>query len=81
MTVEILKFSMNSCVPCKQLSAIMQNVKTDISIKEVDVDEQQELAAQYGIRGVPTLIMLEEGKEVKRHVGMMTTRKFEEFIA
>lgn len=77
---ELIKFSAAWCGPCKMLSKVMEGADLGISVKEVDIDEQFEVAATYQIRGVPTLVLLEDGKEVKRKTGMMQLKELKEFI-
>lgn len=78
---QLLKFSATWCGPCKSLSSNMKNVDLkDVELKEIDVDENIEESKRYGIRGVPTLILLNDGVEVSRKSGVMTAEKIEEFI-
>ena len=78
---ELIKFSASWCQPCKQLAGSMKYVDfKDVEVKEVDIDENMELAAQYGIRSVPTMVLLEDGKEVKRHTGVLMADGIENFI-
>ena len=77
---ELIKFSAAWCGPCKMLSKVMEGADLGIPVKEVDIDEQFEVAATYQIRGVPTLVLLEDGKEVKRKTGMMQLKELKEFI-
>jgi thioredoxin 1 len=71
----LLKFSASWCGPCKQLEAVMSIADlSGIEVKKVDVDEDRQLVEKYGIRAVPTLILLgEDGIEVKRKSGMIST--------
>lgn len=72
MANRVLKFSASWCVPCKQLSAMLAAMGE--TVEEVDIDENEELVAKYGIRGVPTMVMLDEaGNEVSRVVGTKST--------
>jgi thioredoxin 1 len=78
---QLLKFSASWCGPCKSLAANFKYVDLgDVELKEIDVDENTEQAQKYGIRGVPTLILLEDGVEVKRTSGVLMADKIEEFI-
>ena len=63
------------------MSSILENVVTDIPIEEVDIDEDRDLAQRYRVRGVPTLIMLEDGIEVKRQVGMMSKAQLDLWLS
>ena len=48
----------------------MQNVGQTIPVRKINVDEQSDIAQKYGIRNVPTVILLDNGQEVKRHIGV-----------
>jgi thioredoxin-like negative regulator of GroEL len=52
----------------------------DVEFKEVDIDENIEMAKAYGVRSVPTMVLLEDGKEVGRKTGVLMADKIEEFI-
>lgn len=81
--MKVLKFYADWCQPCKSVSAIMEKVKDKITIpvEEIDIDANNDIAKKYGIRGVPTLVMVDdEGTEVKRHVGMATENKIINFF-
>lgn len=69
---ELLKFQATWCGPCKSLSKIMEGADLGIFVKEIDIDEDTAMTVKYQIRGVPTLILLEDGKEVKRTSGAKT---------
>jgi thioredoxin 1 len=78
---QLLKFSATWCGPCKSLSGIMKNVDfKDVEVKEIDIDENLDMAKQYSIRGVPTLVLLNDGVEVGRKSGVLMADKIEEFI-
>lgn len=78
---EVLKFSASWCGPCQALSTTIKGL-TDLSVtvKEVDIDDNLDLAAEYGIRSVPTMVMLENGKEIKRVTGAQPAAKVKEFL-
>lgn len=81
--MKVLKFSASWCGPCKMLTKSIETIRdqTDAKIEEIDIDEQPERAKQYQIRGVPTLVLLDNtGNEVKRKSGAMTGPQFLEFI-
>ena len=62
------------CGPCKMLSPILEKVASeheDLTVLKVDVDEVGDVAAQYGIRSIPTLILVEDGKAVDMKLGYM----------
>jgi len=77
---KVLKFSASWCGPCKMLSKTIEDLKTEVPIEDIDIDEQSELAVQYGIRGVPTLVMVDENVEIKRSVGNLTKSQLETWL-
>lgn len=80
MSKKILKFAASWCQPCKMLSKTIAGMKIETPIEEIDIDEQEELAIQYQIRSVPTLVMLDDDKEVKRVTGMQSSTQLEAWI-
>jgi len=78
--MKILKFAAEWCGPCKMLSKTLEGY-TDVEIQEIDIDKDQEVAIRYGIRGVPTLVLLDDnGSELRRKSGMMMFNEFEKFV-
>lgn len=77
---KIIRFTASWCAPCKALAKVLEEVKTTLPIEVVDIDENSELAAKFNVRGVPTMVLLENDKEVKRKVGMGTKEKIESWI-
>lgn len=80
MSKKVLRFTASWCQPCKMLAKTLENMTTDVPIDVIDIDENQELAIQYGIRGVPTLVMLENDIEVKRISGVQTEGFLKEWL-
>ena len=59
----------------------MQHVDfKDVELKEIDIDEDSQSAIKYGVRSVPTLILIEDDVIVGRKTGVMMADKIEEFI-
>ena len=82
--MKVLKFEASWCGPCKMLGKAIESVRdqTTAKIEEIDIDQQPERATQYKVRGVPTLIILDDtGNEIKRKSGAMTGPQFLEFLA
>ena len=80
MTEKILRFSASWCQPCKMLAKNLENTDLGVPIEVVDIDAAPELAEQYGIRSVPTLVYLKDGKEVGRQMGVKTPLVLEEWV-
>lgn len=69
----LLYFTATWCGPCRSFAPIVESFKnnhTDVMVVKIDVDEKRDLAGLYGVRGVPTVIVLEYGAEIARHTGM-----------
>ena len=73
---EYLYFSAPWCGPCKMLSPVMEQVSNTIPVNKINVDEQPDFAQKYGIRSVPTVVLLEGGQEVKRHIGVKNLNEY-----
>jgi thioredoxin 1 len=66
---KILYFSAAWCGPCQQLRPTMEGLSDQISYIKIDVDQDQESSIKYGVRNIPTLILLENGEVKGRLVG------------
>ena len=72
----LVDFFATWCGPCQMLAPILKEVKTNlgerISIIKIDVDKNQAVAAQYQVRGVPTMILFQNGKQLWRQSGVLS---------
>lgn len=69
----LIDFWASWCMPCQMLGPIIEeiaNEKEDIKVCKVNVDEEQELAMQFMVMSIPTLIVMKDGKEANRAVGV-----------
>jgi thioredoxin 1 len=72
----LVDFFATWCGPCKMLGPILKEVKDSlgdrVSIIKIDVDKNQQISSQYQVRGVPTMILFQNGKQLWRQSGVLT---------
>lgn len=80
----LIDFFATWCGPCKTLAPILKQVKDNlgerITILKIDVDKNQQLASKYQVRGVPTMILFQKGKQLWRQSGVLTKEEIVETI-
>ncbi len=78
----VLYFTAEWCNPCQRTRPVAEELKRDglIDFIFVDADSEIELLQEFGIKSVPTYILLEDGKEIKRMNGAKTRQEFLDFI-
>lgn len=78
----VLYFTADWCNPCKKVKPIVEEMNRESITKFqlVDVDSEMELVKRFDIRSVPTFILIEDGKEIKRTTGAQTREQLEAFI-
>jgi thioredoxin 1 len=71
----LIDFFATWCGPCKMLGPILKEVKDSlgdrVSIIKIDVDKNQQISSQYQVRGVPTMILFQNGKQLWRQSGVL----------
>ena len=77
--IVLVDFYADWCGPCKMIAPILEEME-DASIYKINVDEEQDLAMQYGIMSIPCLISFKDGKEYKRSVGLVEKETISELL-
>ena len=81
--MKAIKFYAEWCQPCKMLTRIMEDASDQITttIEHIDIDNDMQTAIKYGVRGVPTMVLVDDdGKELGRKVGMMNEQELITFL-
>lgn len=76
----LVDFFATWCGPCKMLAPVLEKANSDIKVIKVDTDEFEDLSREYGVMSIPTLVLLENGKEIKRNIGFIDKTSLENFL-
>ena len=74
----LVDFWASWCAPCKLIAPILNEIAEEesekVTIAKVNVEHQQQLASKFKVKNIPTLVLLQDGKEINRFVGMKTKK-------
>ena len=79
----LIDFYADWCGPCKMFSPIVESVaeeNEDIKVVKIDVDNAQDLAIKYQIMSIPTIVVIKNGQEVNRNVGVVSKSQILEMV-
>lgn len=79
----LVDFNAQWCGPCKMLKPILDEIsdeRSDCKVVSIDVDEEMELAMQFGVSSIPCVVVFKDGKESDRSVGLIPKEKIEELL-
>ncbi len=80
----LVDFYADWCGPCQVIKPILEEIAEDyddrIDVRKVDVDENQSLAQQYGVRGIPTLLLFSDGETRETVVGLRSKSQLVELL-
>lgn len=81
--IKVKRFTAEWCSPCRALAPIIEEIKTenpDVTFETIDVDENPDAVSEYGIRGIPVVIVQNDGIETSRFVGIQPKNVYESAI-
>ena len=73
----LVDFYADWCVPCKMMAPVIEEIAgevNDVKVGKLNIDNEMEIAQKYGVMSIPTLIVFQDGKEVKRDLGAKPKR-------
>lgn len=80
----LLDFWADWCMPCKMIAPVLEELSSEydgkLKIGKVNVDNEQDLASQYNVVSIPTLLLVKGGEVVKQQVGAVPRQQIEEMI-
>ena len=79
----LIDFFADWCGPCKMLSPIIEHFAKEnekVKVVKINVDELPDLAVKYGVRSIPTLVVIKNGEEVNRSVGLIDKSEILELV-
>lgn len=81
-TKVLVDFNANWCGPCRMLRPTLDSIaeENNQKIVSINIDNEEELARAYGVMSIPCLVLFENGKEVKRSVGLISREEVENLI-
>ena len=76
--IELLDFYADWCGPCQMMKPTVEafeKMHPEITVRRVNIDNEEELAKMYEVAGIPCLVLLRDGKEIKCEVGVVSLKK------
>ena len=81
--ITVKRFTATWCAPCRMLAPILTNLSVEmptVQFETIDIDNNEEAVAKYGIRSVPTVILLKDGEVMNTMVGVQPKQKYMDAI-
>ena len=80
----VVDFWASWCPPCQKITPMLEQASVDydgrLQIVKIDCDQDQAIASEFNIRNIPALILFSNGREVKRHAGVLNRSTFDDFV-
>lgn len=83
--ITLVDFYADWCGPCRMLTPVLEQIAKavhgKVTIAKVDIDDNQRIATQFQVTSVPTMVLLKDGKEINRLIGLRDAEGLKKFIA
>ncbi len=81
MIMKLLKFHAAWCQPCKQLSTVLGQIRLPFPVVDIDIDDNMDAAIEFGIKSVPSMILLDENDNIIQKItGIRSKLQLEELF-
>ena len=77
---QLFYFSAEWCVPCQTLGPVMDQVSQKIPVQKINIDYEADITSKYGVKSIPTVVLVENGQEVRRFTGARSFQQVLDFI-
>ena len=77
---QLFYFSAEWCVPCQTLGPVMDQVSQKIPVQKINIDYEADITSKYGVKSIPTVVLVENGQEVRRFTGARSYQQVLDFI-
>ena len=83
--IVVVDFFASWCGPCRMMGAVLEEVDKELNGKakiiKVDVDQSQNLARQFGVMSIPTIVVFKDGKQVHKQIGFVPKERLVALIS
>ncbi len=77
----LVDFNATWCGPCQMLGITLEELSDEFDIASVDIDENPDLAEEFGVRSIPCLVLFENGQEIKRNIGVQSSKFLKKWLS
>ncbi len=75
----LVDFYADWCGPCQMMSEVLEEIR-EIDVLKINVDKYPQIAKDFGVMSIPTIILMDHGKNIKKNVGFLDINGLKEFI-